>query len=84
MASFLKWPLSDKVTLVHEDGRSFMKNTKDQYDVIQLTGIDTLTINATGAFNMVEESLYTIEAFEDFIKAETRRGFCRCAKAFGD
>ena len=68
-ASFLKWPLSDKVTLVHEDGRSFMKNTKEQYDVIQLTGIDTLTINATGAFNMVEESLYTIEAFEDFIKA---------------
>ena len=68
-ASFLKWPLSDKVTLVHEDGRSFMKNTKEQYDIIQLTGIDTLTINATGAFNMVEESLYTIEAFEDFIKA---------------
>jgi len=68
-ASFLKWPLSEKVTLVHEDGRSFMKNTKEQYDVIQLTGIDTLTINATGAFNMVEESLYTVEAFEDFIKA---------------
>ena len=68
-ASFLKWPLSDKVMLVHEDGRSFMKNTQDRYDVIQLTGIDTLTINATGAFNMVEESLFTVEAFEDFIKA---------------
>ena len=68
-ASFLKWPLSDKVTLVHEDGRSFMKNTKNQYDIIQMSGIDTLTINTTGAFNMVEESLFTIEAFEDFIKA---------------
>ena len=68
-ASFLKWPLSEKVTLVHKDGRSFMKNTRETYDIIQMSGIDTLTVNATGAFNMVEESLFTVEAFMDFIKA---------------
>jgi len=68
-ASFLKWPLSDKLTLVHEDGRSFMKNTSETYDIIQMSGIDTLTVNATGAFNMVEESLFTVEAFKDFITA---------------
>jgi spermidine synthase len=68
-ASFLGWPLSEKVRLVHEDGRSFIKNTKERYDVIQLSGVDTLTVNASGALNMVEESLYTLEAFEDYIKA---------------
>jgi spermidine synthase len=68
-ASFLGWPLSEKVRLVHEDGRSFIKNTRERFDVIQLSGVDTLTVNATGALNMVEESLYTIEAFEDYISA---------------
>ena len=68
-ASFLGWPLSEKVRLVHEDGRTFIKNTKERFDVIQLTGVDTVALNVTGSLNMVEESLYTIEAFEDFISA---------------
>lgn len=68
-ADFLKWPLSDKVSLIHEDGRSYLKSTRGKYDVIQMSGIDTLTINSTGAFNMVEESLFTVEAFEDIISA---------------
>jgi spermidine synthase len=67
-ASFLMWPLSDRVSIVHEDGRSFVKHTMERFDVIQLTGVDTLTVNATGALNMVEEYLYTVEAFEDYIR----------------
>ena len=73
-ASFLKWPASEKLTLVHEDGRSFVRNTPEKFDIIQISGIDTLTISATGSFNMVEESLYTVEAFDDFIKTLSANG----------
>lgn len=68
-ASFLKWPLSERVSIVHEDGRSFVKHTQKCYDIIQLTGVDTSAINAIGTLNMVEENLYTVEAFEDYLIA---------------
>lgn len=66
-AAPLQWPLDKRVALVNEDGRSFVKRVSKQYDVIQLSGVDTLTLNATGALNMVEEYLYTVEAFEDYL-----------------
>ncbi|MCP4600614.1 MAG: hypothetical protein GY847_08805 [Proteobacteria bacterium] len=68
-APFLKWPLSDRVSIIHEDGRSVVKSPPKKFDVIQLSGVDTLTVYATGAFNMVEEYLYTLDAFEDYLAA---------------
>ncbi len=66
-ADYLGWPKRDNVELVHADGRSFVKAPGKKFDVLVMSGVDTVTVYATGAFNMVEENLYTIEAFEDYL-----------------
>jgi hypothetical protein len=48
------------------DGRSFIRNSKEQYDVVQMTLVDTWASTAAGAFALSENSLYTIEAFEEY------------------
>ncbi len=67
-ADFVKWPLSRRVSLVHADGRGYVRAVDGQFDVIQLSSVDTLTVSATSAFNMIEEYQYTVEAFEDYYK----------------
>jgi SAM-dependent methyltransferase len=67
-AKVLKWPtMGDRVVLRHDDGRSFVKATKERFDVIQMSGVDTITVYATGSINMNEDSLYTVDAFEDYL-----------------
>jgi len=48
------------------DGRSFVRNSKQQYDVVQMTLVDTWASTAAGAFALSENSLYTVEAFEEY------------------
>src|SRR5437588_563899 len=48
------------------DGRSFVRNAKQQYDVVQMTSIDTWASTAAGAFALSENSLYTVEAFQEY------------------
>ncbi|MFH1435672.1 MAG: hypothetical protein ABIJ56_08145 [Pseudomonadota bacterium] len=55
------------VELVHADGRNYAKNTQKRFDLIQLTGVDTLTLSSPGAMVLVEDYLYTVEAFRDFL-----------------
>jgi hypothetical protein len=53
-----------EVTVVHDDGRHFVRTNSEKYDVIQLTGVDTTVLAAGG--NLSENYLYTIEAFGDY------------------
>src|SRR5204863_5221807 len=48
------------------DGRSFIRNSKDQFDVVQMTLVDTWASTAAGAFALSENSLYTTEAFREY------------------
>ncbi len=48
------------------DGRSFVRNAKQQYDVVQMTLVDTWASTAAGAFALSENSLYTVEAFREY------------------
>jgi spermidine synthase len=48
------------------DGRSFVRNAPQQYDVIQMTLVDTWASTAAGAFALSENSLYTVEAFQEY------------------
>ena len=45
------------------DGRSFVRSAKQQFDVVQMTLVDTWASTAAGAFALSENSLYTVEAF---------------------
>jgi SAM-dependent methyltransferase len=57
------------VQVVVEDGRSFVRRTQQRFDVINLSMVDTSAATAAGAYALTENSLYTKNAFEDFLKA---------------
>ncbi|HWZ83634.1 MAG TPA: hypothetical protein VNW47_13470 [Terriglobales bacterium] len=50
------------------DGRSFVRNSKAQYDVVQMTLVDTWASTAAGAFALSENSLYTADAFREYFQ----------------
>jgi hypothetical protein len=49
-----------------QDGRSYIRGSHDQYDVVQMTLVDTWASTAAGAFALSENNLYTIEAFREY------------------
>src|SRR5579863_10116316 len=48
------------------DGRSFLRSTSQQFDVVQMTLVDTWASTAAGAFALSENNLYTVEAFREY------------------
>lgn len=63
-----------RVELINQDGRSFLDRSRDEYDVIQLTGVDTLTALSTGAYTLSENYLYTVEAIENMLDRLSENG----------
>jgi spermidine synthase len=50
------------------DGRSFIRNAGQSFDVVQMTLVDTWASTAAGAFALSENSLYTVEAFQEYFE----------------
>jgi len=48
------------------DGRSYLRNSRDRYDVVQMTLVDTWASTAAGAYALSENNLYTVEAFREY------------------
>jgi len=48
------------------DGRSYLRGSRDQYDVVQMTLVDTWASTAAGAYALSENNLYTVEAFREY------------------
>ncbi len=63
-----------RVRIVVDDGRSFVRRTPDRYDVIQASLVDTWAATAAGAYTLTENSLYTTEAFNDYLDHLTDDG----------
>jgi hypothetical protein len=57
-----------------EDGRSFVRRSSESYDVIQASLVDTWAATAAGAYTLTENSLYTVEAFQDYLDHLSPRG----------
>jgi hypothetical protein len=57
----------DDVTLVHDDGRSWMARTDRRFDLIQMALIDTFASTSAGAMTLTESGLYTSEAWGLFL-----------------
>ncbi len=49
-----------------QDGRSYIRSSRDSYDVVQMTLVDTWASTAAGAFALSENNLYTVEAFREY------------------
>ncbi len=56
-----------RVTLAHDDARSFVTRSDERFDAIQISLIDTFSAGAAGAYALTENSLYTTEAWETFL-----------------
>jgi spermidine synthase len=63
-----------RVRVFVEDGRSFVRRTPERYDVIQASLVDTWAATAAGAYTLTENTLYTVEAFEDYLDHLTDDG----------
>jgi hypothetical protein len=50
------------------DGRSFIRDATNNFDVVQMTLVDTWASTAAGAFALSENSLYTTEAFREYFE----------------
>jgi spermidine synthase len=50
------------------DGRSFVRNAQQRFDVVQMTLVDTWASTAAGAFALSENSLYTVDAFREYFE----------------
>jgi spermidine synthase len=62
------------VKVAVEDGRSFVRRSPKHYDIIQASLVDTWAATAAGAYALSENSLYTVEAFSDYLDHLTDRG----------
>jgi spermidine synthase len=63
-----------RVTVAIDDGRSFVRRTSERYDVIQASLVDTWAATASGAYTLSENTLYTVEAFNDYVDHLTDTG----------
>jgi hypothetical protein len=66
--------LRPDVHIVVEDGRSFVRRSREKYQVLQATLVDTWASTAAGAFALSESNLYTTEAFIDYLTHLTDDG----------
>jgi hypothetical protein len=63
-----------RVSIFVDDGRSFVRRSASKYDVIQASLVDTWAATAAGAYTLTENSLYTAEAFGEYVDHLTDNG----------
>ncbi len=63
-----------EVRIEVEDGRSFVRRSREKYQVLQATLVDTWASTAAGAFALSENNLYTTDAFYDYLSHLTDDG----------
>lgn len=66
--------LRPEVRLVIEDARAFVRRSRERYQVIQATLVDTWAATAAGAYALSENNLYTVEAFREYLEHLTDDG----------
>ena len=62
------------VNLVVDEARSFLSHSKEKYNLIQMSLVDTWAATGAGAFSLSENNLYTIEAWQVFINRLSNDG----------
>jgi hypothetical protein len=62
------------VRFVNDEARSYVARSREQFDVIEMSMIDTWAATAAGAFVLAEHSLYTLQAWKSFLDHLTPSG----------
>jgi len=58
----------DNVTVVSEDGRSYLSRSRQQFDIIQVSLADSFKPVGSGAYSLSENYTYTTEAFVEYLE----------------
>ncbi|MBN1654208.1 MAG: class I SAM-dependent methyltransferase [Deltaproteobacteria bacterium] len=72
------------VALIHDEARSFLTRSSNRYDVIQMSLVDTWAATGAGAFTLTENGLYTVEAWEIFLKRLRPGGVLSISRFFAE
>jgi len=56
------------VTIHQTDGRTYLQSTTREFDLIQMSGVDTKSVLASGALSLNENHLYTREAMGEILR----------------
>ncbi len=56
------------------EGRSYVRRSRQKFDVIQATMVDTWASTAAGALALSESNLYTVQAFREYLRHLTPSG----------
>jgi hypothetical protein len=57
-----------------DDARTWFASTKEKFDFVQMSMIDTWAATGAGAFSLSENGLYTLEGWRAFLKAINNDG----------
>jgi MFS family permease len=63
-----------RVRFVNDEARSYIARSKEKFDIIQISFIDTWAATAAGAYALSENSLYTVEGWQTFLDHLTPGG----------
>ncbi len=63
-----------RVRFVNDEARSYIARSREKFDIIQISFIDTWAATAAGAYALSENSLYTVEAWQTFLDHLTPDG----------
>jgi len=66
--------LRPTVRVVVADGRSYLSRSQEQFDLIQATPATVQGSSPAGALALAENTLHTLEAFEEYWKHTSHRG----------
>jgi len=63
-----------QVKLINDEARSYIASSKEKFDIIEISLVDTFAASAAGAFILSENSLYTVQAWKTFLNHLSPRG----------
>lgn len=73
-SNFSGWVEDTRVRLVHSEGRHHLARDPTRYDVLQLSGVDTVSGSPASAHVFSENYLYCSEAFDLYLERLTPDG----------
>jgi predicted membrane-bound spermidine synthase len=73
----------EKVRFVNDEARSYLARSKERFDLIQISLIDTWAATAAGAFVLSENTLYTTNAWTLFLDRMTPEGILSVSRWYG-
>jgi hypothetical protein len=82
LRDFVRLPELEGVKLHVDEGRSWFARTDQQFDIIEMSLIDTWAATGAGAFTLSENGLYTMEAWRTFLSRLTSDGVFTVSRWF--